>query len=1081
MKKNGLKKGMICAALLSAGLLLCGQKTEAAEMPTTKQLKTYQKDGSLEKRIEYYKNAGGENYSDGLIRKKEAESEIATYSNLPEEWGTYMPSEGEAKVLLLRVDFPDMTFEEGDTEEALKNIAFGENTESYTVYPYESLSAYYERASYGKLHISGDTLSYTAQHERSYYEEQGIASLYTEVLDAIDPEVDFSQYDGNHDGYIDGLYLHFAGENTGWASCWWSVTYRDLLPDAEYDGMHVGGCVTLHTRSDSKDGAQTLIHETGHLLGLPDYYNYTDHSFENGLCAYDMMMDNTGDHNAFSKWLLGWIEDDEIKAITLDEKEEVSEDVILESLSKEKQDGNQYKCAVVSPKNAGMFSEYLLVEYDTEQENQTGLRYMNKKLPDGFRVFHVNARLDDKKNFIYNNEGENKLIKLVDKDEEVDDYHFWNGSYDDSSVTEVYGKGEEYGCKYLKGDSLTPDTVPSTDLLKGQFLHKSGISITEFEPDGDNGKIAVSVKKVEPSQDDLKVQIGNRWKDLNQNNIILLPVILNEDVDINEEKSPYLVDKDGNKITGELYKGTGKGKYFIVIHSDYLEAGEYECVLPKGAFHVEGVIESEEQKASIHVGENMKMKSSGTLKVTNSIFSCKAEDSGWYVLEPQEADGTEGCLYKISEKGEVTEQKIDTQNWSAAWGYDPETMQTKEIKCLADGTLAVVFEAYNPDRYVFVHMNTEGETLNDIETIPGRDWNIHVVGNTIKAMKNIWDDRGFYSIEFGKEVKELDFSNQESYKFMKDGYIVYSVQKKEGEESEENAIWARLEYRNAQDEIVDSWEYPFGRTEGKMSLLTVDGAVMNDEEIYLIEMDPQDNNEEDDDYVLCDMHLKVYAIDRKTGEFREIKLKDEAFRFGAYKDNYSSMEISDVSEQNGKLLFSIRSWFCSGAAPVDDTYCLNLEDGAITKRIGRYYSSASILSGTKVMEIDWSEEYPKYLIYDAEDETTPDDPDTPDDPSTPDDPGTPDDPSTPDTPDPSDKPADPDKKGADATATGTSAVNKNVNKTTNKTTTNKTTAQNAKKASTAKTGDTAPFGVYAVLLCISAAVVIVFVMKRRKK
>ena len=219
MKRNLLKKGLFCMAFAGIMLLSWEQKTEAGEMPSEAQLNEYKEKGTLDQRIQYYKNAGGSSYSDGLIQKKESSSGIATYSNLPDDWGNYMPSEGEARVLLFRVDFPDMTFEEGDTEEALENIAFGENAASYTAYPYESLRKYYERSSYGKLHISGDTRSYTAQHERSYYEEHGMESLYQEMLDAVDPEIDFSQYDGDHNGYIDGLYIHFAGEDSGWGSC----------------------------------------------------------------------------------------------------------------------------------------------------------------------------------------------------------------------------------------------------------------------------------------------------------------------------------------------------------------------------------------------------------------------------------------------------------------------------------------------------------------------------------------------------------------------------------------------------------------------------------------------------------------------------------------------------------------------------------------------------------------------------------------------------------------------------------------------------------------------------------------------
>ena len=52
----------------------------------------------------------------------------------------------------------------------------------------------------------------------------------------------------------------------------------------------------------------TFIHETGHLLGLDDYYCYDDLSSWDPAGALDMQSYNVGDHNVFSKFVLGWLE-----------------------------------------------------------------------------------------------------------------------------------------------------------------------------------------------------------------------------------------------------------------------------------------------------------------------------------------------------------------------------------------------------------------------------------------------------------------------------------------------------------------------------------------------------------------------------------------------------------------------------------------------------------------------------------------------------------------------------------------------------------------------------------------------------
>ena len=57
----------------------------------------------------------------------------------------------------------------------------------------------------------------------------------------------------------------------------------------------------------AKMDAHTLIHETGHAIGLPDYYD-TSYSGKNPIGSVDMMCMNVGDHNSYSKTQLGWVD-----------------------------------------------------------------------------------------------------------------------------------------------------------------------------------------------------------------------------------------------------------------------------------------------------------------------------------------------------------------------------------------------------------------------------------------------------------------------------------------------------------------------------------------------------------------------------------------------------------------------------------------------------------------------------------------------------------------------------------------------------------------------------------------------------
>lgn len=61
----------------------------------------------------------------------------------------------------------------------------------------------------------------------------------------------------------------------------------------------------------------------GHVLGLPDYYQYASQqggsTDRTGILTFDIMMQNQGDHNGFSKWMLGWLPDSKITRIFANE------------------------------------------------------------------------------------------------------------------------------------------------------------------------------------------------------------------------------------------------------------------------------------------------------------------------------------------------------------------------------------------------------------------------------------------------------------------------------------------------------------------------------------------------------------------------------------------------------------------------------------------------------------------------------------------------------------------------------------------------------------------------------------------
>jgi M6 family metalloprotease-like protein len=106
--------------------------------------------------------------------------------------------------------------------------------------------------------------------------------MISEALRSFDDNHDFSQYDNNGDGFIDGLNVLYSGQSGGWSSFWWAYQWSFYVPDAQttlFDGKRLGTFTwqRLDPRADDTDfDPQTLIHETGHLLGLPDLYDYKE-------------------------------------------------------------------------------------------------------------------------------------------------------------------------------------------------------------------------------------------------------------------------------------------------------------------------------------------------------------------------------------------------------------------------------------------------------------------------------------------------------------------------------------------------------------------------------------------------------------------------------------------------------------------------------------------------------------------------------------------------------------------------------------------------------------------------------------
>ena len=220
-----------------------------------------------------------------------------------------------AHVLVILVDFSDNVWTGGSaagTPAMFDSLLFSEQSKDTIFNNYGSMTEYYLEDSYGKFYMTGDIVGWYRMPGTyaSYVGSDGGSTmsqtLANQAIDAaVADGVNFSKYDGNHDGRCDGVIVVHAGpggEIVGGDVAIWS--HKFSLPTTRYiNGIAVSGYDMVPeeygTQGLSRIGV--FCHEFGHMLGLPDLYDVdgTDPpdgpQTSDGLGRWDLMA--TGNYN----------------------------------------------------------------------------------------------------------------------------------------------------------------------------------------------------------------------------------------------------------------------------------------------------------------------------------------------------------------------------------------------------------------------------------------------------------------------------------------------------------------------------------------------------------------------------------------------------------------------------------------------------------------------------------------------------------------------------------------------------------------------------------------------------------------
>lgn len=331
-----------------------------------------------------------------------------------------LPSVGNSELLVLMIQFSNDKFNSNDSNERIGNLFFADDLE------YHSVKSFYSESSFDNLELTGDVLPiYTAKYYSSYYEREygdwASDALIQEALLYYDNTVDYSEFDSNDDGIIDNIVALYAKDYDYESDVWWAYNtnyedpVEDDVPQLKLDNVFVNNYVWtsiefLYDDDYLGNNIFTIVHELGHSFGLDDYYDYDeDIGPKGGLGGADLMDDTIGDHNAFSKYLLGWV-DPIIIDLSRVSEHEYSVDSFVES--------GEF-ILITNDSSKGIFSEYIIIEYYTPTSLNESNYYFNSS---GARLFHVDATLGTNdfgyySKFKYDNsDTSKKIIKLIEAD-----------------------------------------------------------------------------------------------------------------------------------------------------------------------------------------------------------------------------------------------------------------------------------------------------------------------------------------------------------------------------------------------------------------------------------------------------------------------------------------------------------------------------------------------------------------------------------------------------------------------------------------------------------------------------------------
>lgn len=246
------------------------------------------------------------------------------------------PLTGTPRSLVILVNFSDNNFKVTAPNTAFTNML---NQPGYSANDATgSAKDYFKDNSMGSFNPQFDVvgpftlpnnIKYYGENDADDYDKRPAQMIVDACTQAKNNGVDFSVYDTDNDGYVDNVFVYYAGyneaewgdENTIWPHRWAvqpGDNYTGTTASITFNGKKIFdyACTSELSGSSGSNmaGIGTFTHEFGHVLGLPDFYA-TDGAEHHTLNEWSIMdygpYLNNGktppSYNAYERFMLGYI------------------------------------------------------------------------------------------------------------------------------------------------------------------------------------------------------------------------------------------------------------------------------------------------------------------------------------------------------------------------------------------------------------------------------------------------------------------------------------------------------------------------------------------------------------------------------------------------------------------------------------------------------------------------------------------------------------------------------------------------------------------------------------------------------